>query len=133
MKGLTFINDPWKLRTDQVFTLICMWKQNPLMRRCMDINIVKKIVEYIKVDLSGGFKLDNRTSICFRHIVFRDSSSNYYGWFFFDKGSHYYSACFNCLKPTCLHRVRQLSRYKDVKNISEYRNRFEFDDPIIEK
>lgn len=127
--GLTFVNDPWKLRTDQVFTLICMWKQDPLMRKCMDVHIVKKIAEYIKVDLSEGFKLFNGCRIWFSRIVFLEPSSIFYGWYLFDNGSVYYQACFTCLRPEC-DIDHSFHIYKAVKDISSYRNRFEFDDPI---
>ena len=132
MKGLTFVNDPWKLRTDQVFTLILMWKQDPWMRRCMDVHIVKKIAEYIKIDLSEGFNLPGRGRIWFRRIIFPDPNSNYYGWFLFDSGSGYSGGCFTCLRPQCdIHQPYHRSNiYKSVKDISSYRNRFEFDDPI---
>ena len=76
--GFTFLNDPWKLRTDQVFTLVLMWKQDQRMRKCMYVHIVKKIAEYIKVDLSGRFKLTDGGSTYFCHVTFRDKLSNYY-------------------------------------------------------
>jgi len=127
MKGLTFLNDPWKLRTDQVFTLILMWKQDPWMRRCMDVHIVKKIAEYIKIDLSG-LKLLDGGRICFVHVIFRtEPSANYYGWKIFP---NYYSACIKCLRPLKCSRHYKNSRVGN--DISSYRNRFEFDDPILE-
>jgi len=127
MKGLTFLNDPWKLRTDQVFTLICMWKQDPWMRKCMDMNIVKKIAEYIKIDLSGKFKL---TGGYLTYFFNEDFNSNYV-WFVSDKKNNtfYYFCCETCLRPFinyCQHKQRN-----DIKDISSYQNRFKFDNVII--
>jgi hypothetical protein len=109
-----------------------MWKQDSLMRRCMDVNIVKKIAEYIKVDLSGRFDFGVK-SIFFANIIFRNSKFNYYGWCRFPD---YYGSCIKCLRPfinsECkLHGSRYI--YDSLGNdISNYRNRFEFDDPILE-
>lgn len=137
MKGLTFLNDPWKLRTDQVFTLILMWKQDPLMRRCMDVNIVKKIEDYIKIDLSGVFKLIDNRLICFRYVCFTNIRLNYFGWCLFgDKKCcfQYHNGCKKCLRPSvyCTHYIVQPIS-DNIKNISVYRNRFEFDNPIIKQ
>lgn len=97
----------------------------------MDVNIVKKIAEYIKVDLRGSFEVvGGLTYFC--HVTFKDPLSNYYGWFVFDQtGSHYYGTCIYCLRPNCSLHVRSYnSTVRD--NVKNYRNRFEFDDPISE-
>jgi hypothetical protein len=101
-----------------------MWKQNPLMRKCMDINIVKKISEYIKIDLSEGFNLYDRKRIRFVHVTL-NGFYGYYGWKVFPD---FYSACMKCLRVQCnLHYGLRVGN-----DISSYRNRFEFDDPILE-
>lgn len=135
MNGLSFMNDPWILRRNQVLTFILIWKNVPFIRRCLDLNIVKKVAEYVKIDLSGGFKISETGRIWFRYIVFTDHLSNYYGWFAFDNGSGYYRSCNVCLRPKCdIHEYYHPTRvYKAIKDISKYREKFEFDVPIKEK
>lgn len=140
MKGLTFLNDPWKLRADQVFTLILMWKQDPLMRKCMDVHIVKKIAEYIKVNLSERFEIVRDGSngyIWFKYSVFDNPNNNDYGWYFeTDEMKSNTEACSECLKPVncfCNHITyifKSIPTSERIKNISEYMHKFRFDNPI---
>jgi hypothetical protein len=117
-----------------------MWKQYPLMRRCMDVNIVKKIAEYIKIDLSGNFEIVRNGSkgyIWFRYSLFENSHNNNYGWYFeTDEMKSNTEACSKCLKPTncyCNHIIyitKNVSVTNWIKNISGYMYKFRFDNPV---
>lgn len=134
MNGLSFINDPWIRRRNQVLTFILIWKNVPFIRRCLDLNIVKKIAEYIKVDLSGEFKISETDKIIFLHVLFCSNELNYYGWYRFNnvKSLFYTNACNICLRPKCnIHNPHYI--IDQVKDISKYREKFEFDNPIKEK
>jgi hypothetical protein len=95
---------------------------------------VKKIAEYIKVDLSGTFKLTDNRLICFRYVCFiEDYNSNYYGWSLSDRKNNiiYYFCCKTCLRPSlyCRHNTMKIQR-NGIKDISSYHNQFKFDNPI---
>lgn len=131
---IDYIDNPWKLRRDQIFTLILIWKQNQLLRKCLDVNIVKMIAEYVKVDVSKPIRILYNNRICLASLVyifdlFRDRDNYMWKIYGTKYNISYARPCGNCLRIHChINKTREFIQ----KNISKlHRKLFEFKSKYI--
>jgi hypothetical protein len=115
--SVIFLNDPWVLRSNQIYTLLQIWKT---LKVPIDRNIIKLIAKSVKIDLSKRFKLSNGGYAIFKWCEQMNPNSCFYGWIIYaDCLSYYINASIETLRPN-------FNEWRHIKSLENYKNRFDF-------